>query len=242
MQENRRLKSKIQLFCIGYAGSVAAAFNILQDSLPESVLVTAVEYAGRGTRRKEAFYSGCTDMERDIASQMKALRIPELPYAILGYSMGAQVVYEIFAKHMLDELPECIFLAAHEPPDIPCRGKSLCLDDEEEFFEQMKYYGGIDERLLMDKRFSAIYGARIKADFQLLQEYRFAGVYHCFPAKVVVMYCEKDTAFSDIQGWNRFAEHGIAFYEMGENHFFYKTDTGRFCQIIEEELFGLKLA
>ena len=33
--------------------------------------------------------------------------------------MGAQVVYELFAQGLLEENPLCIFLAAHEPPDVP---------------------------------------------------------------------------------------------------------------------------
>lgn len=236
MQEKSDMKHEIQLFCIGYAGSDATAFHILHEYLPESVLVSAVEYAGRGSRHKEAFYASNEEMENDVANQIREMRNPELPYAILGYSMGAQVVYEIFAKHLIEEQPVCIFLAAHEPPDVACKGKAINMDNDEEFFEQMKYYGGIDERLLKDKRFYAIFGARIKADFQLLQEYCFSGRYEKLPSKVVVMYCESDTPFSDMLGWSRFAKQEIEFHEMGENHFFYKTEIEKFCRIIEENL------
>lgn len=225
----------VQLICIGYAGSVASAFNILSKHFGEEVVVTSVEYRGRGKRNRESGYSDNHDMENDVAEQIKQLRLPETPYAILGYSMGVQVVYELFAKGLLDEVPVCTFLAAHEPPDVDCFGKSVELANDEEFIKQLQRYGGMDLRLLEDNRFREIYLSRMRVDYQRLKEYRFSGDYVKIPSKVVMCYCEKDTPYDVIKGWKRFSDD-IAFYELGDNHFFYKSDTKEFCEIIRREV------
>jgi len=226
---------KIQLICVGYAGSVASNFNLLLPYFDEKIDFLPVEYRGRGSRSKESKYDDNDDMVRDVAMRIKALRNIELPYAILGYSMGAQVVYELFAQGLLTEPPICTFLAAHEPPDVDCFGKSIDLDDEQKFLENMKVYGGLDERLLKDARFASIYGSRMKDDFKLLHEYQFSGTYHYFLSRAVMLYCEKDTPYEKVQGWKRFAEE-IVFYELGENHFFFKSHPKEFCNILEKEI------
>jgi len=226
---------QLQLICVGYAGSVAANFNMLSPYFDETIDFVTVEYRGRGSRSKESKYVDNNDMVQDVAEQVKGLRNREIPYAILGYSMGAQVVYELFAQGLLTEPPTCTFLAAHEPPDVDCFGKSIDLEDEQGFLKQLRVYGGLDERLLKDARFAAIYGARMKDDFKLLHEYRFNGEYHKMLSKTVMIYCEQDTPYEKVQGWKQFAED-IMFYELGENHFFFKSHPEEFCSIISKEI------
>lgn len=227
----------IQLICVGYAGSVAANFNMLLPYFGEQMEFVTVEYKGRGTRIQEAKYADNTDLVQDVAQQVRLLRKKEIPYAILGYSMGAQVVYEMYAQGLLEEKPICTFVAAHEPPDIDCAGKHVNLDDEEVFLEQLKTYGGMDERLLKDPRFVKIYGTRMKDDFRLLQEYQFSGIYHKFLSRTVMLYCEKDTPYEKVQNWRNFSDE-ITFYELGENHFFFKNHPEEFCNIIRKEIKG----
>ncbi len=228
--------NKIQLIVLGYAGGEAAGFYNLLPFLGENIFLSIIEYKGRGSRRKEGFYQCCGEMVRDIFEQIIKIRKPEYPYAILGYSMGAQNVYELFAQNLLTEKPAYIFVAAHEPPDIDCMAKRFCLDDDREFINHVKFYGGLDERLLSDKRFAEIYTMRMKADFKLLQEYCFDGKYKVFPAGLAVFYCERDTPFELVQGWRRFAIEEPEFYELGHSHFFFRTETEKFCKIIRKKL------
>ena len=251
---------EVQLICVGYAGSTAANFNILLPHFAGKVCFSAVEYRGRGTRsrRREraglvnnvgnaagadtagneagAGYADNADLVQDVAEQVKQLRKPELPYVILGYSMGAQVVYELFAQGLLTERPLCVFVAAHEPPDVPCAGKDIDLDDEEAFLERVKIYGGMDGRLLQDARFASIFLPRMRGDFRLLKEYVFSGVYHYFPARVVMLYCEEDTPYATVRGWQRFSEREVRFFPLGRSHFFFRTNAEEFCGIIMREI------
>lgn len=227
---------KIQLIIIGYAGCEASNFNILDSYLGTDVILSVIEYKGRGSRRRENYYENCNEMIKDVAEQIERVRMSEYSYAILGYSMGAQNVYELFANKLLKDKPVCILVAAHEPPDVPCKAKSFSLTDNKIFLEHVKVYGGMDERLLKDKRFAEIYISRMKADFKLLKEYCFSGEYHLFPSKLIVFYCEKDTPFNKMCGWKRFVSDEICYYELGNSHFFFRTDTEEFCEIIVQEI------
>lgn len=227
---------KIQLICVGYAGSVAANFNLLASHMGEDISVSVVEYRGRGSRSKEAPYIDNDDIVADVAQQVELLRSKELPYAILGYSMGAQVVYEMFAQELLTEMPVCTFLAAHEPPDVDCFGKSINMDDDVAFLEHVKKYGGLDERLLQDARFASIFVSRMKQDFRLLKDYRFSGEYYKIPSNVAMLYCENDTPYEVIKGWQRFAEQKIKFHQMGHSHFFFRTHTEEFGEIVTTQI------
>lgn len=227
---------RIQLICVGYAGSVAANFNILASHMGEDIKVSVVEYRGRGSRSKEAPYGDNDEMIVDAAEQIQIIRDRDLPYAILGYSMGAQVVYELFAQNRLQEVPVCTFLAAHEPPDVDCFGKSINMEDDAAFLEHIKKYGGLDERLLQDARFASIFISRMKMDFKLLKDYRFSRNYQKISSDVVMLYCEKDTPYEVIKGWQRFSEKEIRFYQMGQSHFFFKTDTEEFCEVLMAEM------
>ncbi len=227
---------KIQLICFGYAGSVASNFNQLSSYLKDTILFSVVEYRGRGSRSKEEVYKNNKELIVDAAEQIKKIRKLEMPYAILGYSMGVQVVYELFAQHLIEEMPTCVILAAHQSPDVDCTAKGVNLEDREEFLKYVKRYGGLDERLLREERFASIFLSRIKTDFKLLQLYQFNGEYYKFPVKVVILYSEEDTPYQVMQKWKQFAEQEIKFYSLEKGHFFYKTDPEKFCMIIKAEL------
>ena len=72
----------------------------------------------------------------------------------------------------------------------------------------------------------------MRGDFRLLQEYKFSGVYHKFPARVIVFYCEEDTPYHIMGGWQRFSQEEILFFpifQISNYHFFriyIRIDTG----------------
>lgn len=77
-----------------------------------------LEYAGHGTRHKEAFYSDFAELSQDMYTLIKDNYIEDNPYALMGYSMGSISVMETL-NHIITKkeisLPKHIFLAAHEP-------------------------------------------------------------------------------------------------------------------------------
>ena len=89
----------IQLFCIPYAGGNASFFNNLKKYLEDSVEVYNLEYSGHGIRRREAFYHDFEELLIEVKEQIETHRKKDVPYAILGYSMGSLAAYELAFTH-----------------------------------------------------------------------------------------------------------------------------------------------
>lgn len=51
-----------------------------------------------------------------------------------------------------------------------------------------------------------------------------------------MFYCEQDTLFEPVQEWRRFAIEEPEFNELGYSHFFFHTETEKFCKIIQKKL------
>ena len=146
---------KIQLICFLYAGGSAAFFHGLKEELQDQIEVTAAEYAGHGTRRKESYYHTFDELVQDMTDMVREVRNPEIPYAILGYSMGSVVAYEVWKAYRKQgwELPVHMFVASHRPPHLPLQGNLNADSSEEEVIEALCNFGGMDPRLLENKRF-----------------------------------------------------------------------------------------
>lgn len=213
---------KKQLFCITYAGGTAKFFDVLEKELADCYEVHALEYSGHGSRRNEPFYDNCESMFMDIAEQIRLLR-KDVPYEIFGYSMGSLVAYEVAAHYMGADQPGKIFVAAHEPPNIDSKGKYFAALNEEEFLEKMIEFGGIDERLVGNKRFLKIFFGPLRADYQYIMEYQCREQIDRINCDIVVFYSEKDTRRVDMLKWDQFTCADIILYELEGNHFFLKN-------------------
>lgn len=91
----------IQLFCIPYAGGNASFFNNLKKYLEDFVEVYNLEYSGHGIRRREAFYHDFEELLIEVKEQIETHRKKDVPYAILGYSMGSLAAYELAANYFM---------------------------------------------------------------------------------------------------------------------------------------------
>lgn len=224
---------KKQLFCITYAGGTAKFFDGLQAELADCYEIYAMEYAGHGTRSGEPFYESCYSMFADIAKQIMHLRT-NVPYEIFGYSMGSLVAYEITAHYLGTDLPDKIFVAAHEPPNIDSKGKYYAMLGEDEFLDKMIEFGGIDERLAANKRFLKIYMAPLRADYRFIMEYQCRGEIDPLNCEIVIFYSKNDTRRTDMLQWNQFSSKNISLYELEGNHFFLKNQERQIADFMRQ--------
>lgn len=237
------MSRKIQLFCIPYAGGYAEVFTelagLLESQAAGGIQVILLEYAGHGERKREPYYRDFEELTADVVRQIQAQREPGCPYAILGYSMGSIAVYEALADGVLDT-PEHIFLAAHEAPDVEWECKSYSRLDDDEFLDELLGYGGFpekfDRKLLKNRFFRRLYFEPIRRDYDLLASYRMKK-WQLFCADVTVFYAPKDIAPEAIRSWERFAGRGIAYIELGDNHFFIRSCAEEMAEVIREKLF-----
>lgn len=226
-----------QFFCIPYAGGNASFFHNLSAELESELECYAIEYSGHGARRRESFYTNFEELLQEVSEQIKQQRRPETDYALLGYSLGSLVVYELAANYLETDLPKHIFLAAHEPPDLPFRGKKYALLDDEEFLDAMEHFGGIDRKMFENQRFLDIFLPPMRADYQYLHDYHWDKGHKKIPCDVTVFYSPEDTKAEDMLQWERHVEGNIQFFEYSGNHFFLKEHEKEIAKNILEAIY-----
>ena len=227
----------MQLFIFPYAGGSIAAFKRLTDLLDDSIEVITVEYAGRGSRIKEEFASSIWSLLDDAILYCQKRRKPELPYSVMGYSMGSVLAYEMIARKSIEGELRHLFISAEvSPKDRSLELRKVESPTEERIIERIRSLGGLDERMLKNKRFADIYIKPMISDFRLFLEYRFGAFTDRIKVDTTFFYCEKDTAYSDVNKWDELIDGSFDFHELGENHFFINHHYEEMAEVINSTL------
>ena len=224
----------IKLFCLTYAGGTSKIFQGLSAELPNTIECIGIDYAGHGVRHKEPLYSSFNEMVQDISNQINRNLSFNDRIALLGYSMGSLVAYEIIAKNLLEIKPEKLFVAAHNAPSISSINKSYSTMTDEEFVEFILNFGGIDEVFLKNRRFWPIYLPPIKNDYRLLEQYDFDQEKRILNLGGGVFYSEEDTPYADIEPWKKVFSENPPIYKFKGSHFFLKKYENLIANIIAE--------
>ncbi len=233
---------RIQLFILPYAGGSTAAFKKLTDLIDPSVDVITVEYAGRGTRAKEPLATSIWSLLEDAIVYCRDRRRQDIPYAVMGYSMGSVLAYEILKREAIAGELKHLFIAAEVSPRDRCLELRKVKDPtEERILDRARRLGGLDDRMLQNKRFTDIYIKPMLSDYRLFFEYEFAeGKGKAGEDKIrtdtTFFYCEKDTALTDVQRWEELLDGEYDYHELGKNHFFLNQHYVEMAQVINHHL------
>ena len=227
---------RIQLFLLPFAGGNSSSFHHLMEFLDEGIEVICVEYAGRLSRRKEGYIGEYEAFLKDAADYINARRREELPFSILGYSLGSVLAFDLIVNRMLKGKPGHCFLCARG--DLKNAGASQGYQElpEEEFVQKMIALGGFDERILENKRFLDIYMKPVRMDYQIWSQYRYVEQGHKIPCDTTVMYSPEDPLSSDARAWESLVMGKIDFYEFGGNHFFINHHYKEMAEITNHHL------
>lgn len=231
------LNQKVQLYILPYAGGSIAAFTRLTELLDETIEVITVEYAGRGTRIKEPLAETICEMYEDAVNYCKKRRIVEKPFAILGYSMGSILAYEMIARKAIPGQLMHFFVAAEVSPrycsaDLQRAGKI----SDEMILKRAKKLGGMDKILLNDKRFTDIYIRPMISDCRNFFGYRYADNNEIIKTNMSAFYCQQDTPLSEVEKWSELVNGTFDYYELGNNHFFINDHYKEMASIINRVL------
>lgn len=228
---------QVQLFILPYAGGSIASFKRLSDLVDGTVEVITVEYPGRGTRAKEMFANSIWELLDDAIKYCNMQRDESVPYAVMGYSMGSIIAYEMLARKSIPGVLKHLFISAEvSPKERALELRQVDNPTEERVLKRIRKLGGFDERLLMNSRFKNIYVKPMLSDYRLFFEYRFSGYTEKIQADTTFFYCEEDTPYTEIMKWNELVEGTADFHEFGDNHFFINQHYEEMAQIINKNL------
>ena len=231
-----RPAARLRLFCFPHAGGSAAAFRRLAEIAPDTVEVTAVQYPGRQDR----FTDPHPDSLVALAAETAEAIAPRLdrPAAFLGHSMGGTVAFEAI-RRLRPHHPNAVvrlFASARKPPQADF-SQSLRFRDDEDAMAYVRALGGTGARLLEDPELRELALPALRADFRLIETYRFvAGAPLTCPITVVVGDSDGSCTLTDAQGWARHTVAGHDAEALPGGHFYLETAPERLLALLLHRL------
>ena len=135
--------------------------------------VLAIQYPGRADRLLEPCHGDLTQLADELAVELMAL--PARPCTFVGHSMGAIIAFEVArrteaAGHAPVTLVVSAARAPHDPQHVIDRDAPW---NAEQAIQSLVAMGQVDKELLADRRISEIILPYLRADYEMLQRYKY---------------------------------------------------------------------
>lgn len=218
--------AKTQMFCIPYAGGSSSFYNILPPALSNRYEIIPIEVSGHGMRIDEPLFSDMHRIVMDVYQQIETRR-KNVPFVLLGYSMGTDICYEL--AHLMFEkekvMPNGMFLFANTPPhDVSVD----CYQDtwsEQEFIDVLVGYGGLTREVLENKEFRELFLPILRNDFKAEKNYQMSVYSRKISCDAIVFFCEDDNESGCMLEWSNYFDGKCKFHKIAGNHFFINENT-----------------
>lgn len=175
---------RFRLICFPPAGLGAAVFRSWANELPAGVGLCAVQLPGRTSRFREPAMTSIAELVDAITDAIA--RLPELPFAFFGHSMGAVLANEVARRLMLLSLPvpRHLIVSGRRPPQLADRNPPIGdLPDTAFVAEIDRRYGGIPREIMANPDVLALLLPGLRADMIALETFR-PGPRHPLPVPI----------------------------------------------------------
>lgn len=230
---------RIRLFCFPYAGGSAVVYGKWKMYLDGAIELVPIEYAGRGKRIKEDFYSDMAEAIDDICHEVSGL-LQELPFAVFGHSMGSILGYEICNKirESCGKEPAHIFVSGRYPPHIHKTPGMLHLLSDQLFAYEMIKIGGTSKEIFDSKELREIFIPILKADYRLIELYDYVEKNAQFQCGITAFGGRTDplVTSAELLEWQKHSRTGAKIYQFDGNHFFIHDHVKEITAIINNTL------
>ncbi|MGI9457625.1 MAG: thioesterase II family protein [Aeoliella sp.] len=166
-----------RLFCFPHAGGGTALYYRWQRHLPNDLVLAPMRLPGREDRIAEPPYSDLVTLASDAAIAIRAAG--NLPFALVGHSLGAYVALEVALRLASDggPLPAKLIVAACGAPRIGKPTSPIGKLPDDEFIDQVaKRYDGIPAAVRNDAELLAMVLPALRADIQMIESYDYQPV------------------------------------------------------------------
>lgn len=221
----------LKILYLPYAGGTAQLCKAWRYFLGKNVEVQPIELAGRGSRFKEACYSDLKEALEDIFKKVE--NYADEPYVIYGHSFGALLTYELY--HMIKEAgmkePEQLFFSGCLPPHRRSSEKKIFELNDLEFINEIIKFNGMEKEVLENKELMNLVLPILRADFKLLERYKYTEKPNKISKKVTVLY-GNDMTFEGVEGWRDLTSDNITFHHINGDHFFVKKNMKEVLDVV----------
>jgi medium-chain acyl-[acyl-carrier-protein] hydrolase len=215
-------RPSLRLFCFPHAGGGASAFHAWNIALGQAIQVCAVALPGRETRLREPLFSEFGPLLDAIDSQLAPWL--DLPFAVLGHSMGALLAFEWVRKlkHARKAEPVRLILSGRRAPNISPDTDLLHTLPDAEFLQELSArYEGMSQELMTNPELIEVYLPILRADISIVESYRFqeSEPLSC-PMLVFAGIDDKSLTFEQLVAWKRHTTGSFAAHLLPGGHFF----------------------
>lgn len=201
--------TRLRMFCVPQAGMGAWAFHGWCKQLPEDVEVMPIELPGRNTRARETKFTDMGELVRALCDALENY-LHDMPYVLLGHSMGAWVVYEMTQELRRREwpMPLKVYVSANRAPHLT--GAQHDVDPTvmhvlpaDRFWQAfVKRYGANKD--LQSQAIRNFLWPTLQADFQVIENYQPTNL-DPLPCPLDVFAAKEDNRYrpEQIKAWER---------------------------------------
>jgi len=166
-----RPAARLRLFCLPFAGGGARTYRHWSTLMPPDVEVCPIQPPGRENRIMEPPLSSAEALVEALDSALAPLL--DLPFALLGYSMGATVAFEWAQRlrRLHGRGPELLVVAASPAPGAPQLTPRMFDLPDEAFKAQLHELAGTAPEVLASDELMEILLPLLRADFEIHDTY-----------------------------------------------------------------------
>lgn len=225
----------MKIICIPYAGGQGKVFDKLIEHLSDELeSYYIVEYSGHGKRKNERLIDNWDESLKDISCQINANISVEDEYLVIGYSMGSIMAYEMIRKNMLACRVSALIVISHEPPHQDWESKKYYKMDMDNFVNRMIEFGGIDKKLIENKRFLSIFMRPLVNDYKLIGTYECQEIYK-LGCPLFVSFSKNDLKEENMREWSMYTNRKFMCDVLEGNHFLLDDNLDYYVDIIKNK-------
>lgn len=214
----------MQIIVFPHAGGSRSYYMPMKKLEKYGAGVRLYEYAGRGSKYGEPFYSEQSDAVARIYRELFPHGAAE-DCMLFGHSMGAIIAYEIAAEMVRREedahLRGLLVSASCPPADV--KSVQFDIDDDTQLWSYIESLGGVDPRLQEYPEMMEIILRACRADFHLVDSYHYLPLKKPISAPVELFYSAGDHTLPEhpvLERWAEVTEDFRGCREFTGDHFY----------------------
>jgi len=226
----------MKLFYLAHAGGTAASIYKWSNGLKSFIEPMPIELSGHGVRHGERAYLDFRDAVNDIFEIFRE-RVNNSDYVLVGHSMGATLIYELYYEIQKNKLkpPIHIFFSGSKPPYTRSENEKISTLDDDLFLNEVKKYGGISDEMLNSNKFKRIFIPIIREDYRILENYEYIDRIDKIECNISVMYGDQDLSYEEVKVWKSLA-NVCYFKRFSGGHFYIDSNTKEFVRYINNRI------
>lgn len=191
--------------------------------LPPQIDVAPVQLPGRETRLDEVPLRRVEAVVDQLAGELTPYL--DLPYALLGHSMGALIAFELARefRHRRVPGPVHLLVTARAAPQCRTRMHGASQLDDDAFAAELRRMGGTPHEVLANPELASLVLPILRADFELCDSYAYRPQppLTC-PITAFGGLADDDVPLADLEEWRNQTTRTFTAKVLPGDHFFFR--------------------